>query len=274
MNMVKITVFCVLAAFCLLIWAPPEGASQNYRLKFAIQTWTLRNLSFDQAVDFAVKNKVKYLQLIGAHLNPLSPMAEIQQKKAVLERNGLVCYTFGVNSTSMDKEANRKLFEFARTMGIKVIAVEPKNMNEWDNLEALVKEYDVKLAIHNHGFESTYGNPETVKKILQQRDNRIGVCLDVGWVTAAGFDCAKVFKEYNGRVFDIHLKDKKVEMVDGKKVITDVALGTGNTNLAGLFKELKAENWDGFLALETDQNLKDPTEYVLSAMKFVEEHQP
>src|SRR5438874_1415610 len=83
-------------------------------------------------------------------------------------------------------------------------------------------DFDIQLAIHNHGLTSTYGNPETVKKILNARDKRIGVCLDAGHATGAGFDIAKVFREYDGRVFDIHLKDKKVEKINGKEVILDV----------------------------------------------------
>ena len=165
-------------------------------------------MTFDQVVAFATKHGIKSIQFIKSHLDPTAPAEESLRKKAVLEANGLTAYTFGVNGTSMDKEANRKLFEFAKLMGIKVIIVEPKNLAEWDNLEALVKEYDIKLAIHNHGKGSVYGDPATVQKILAARDRRIGVCLDIGWITAAGFDAAKVFREYGDRVFDMHLKDK------------------------------------------------------------------
>jgi len=143
-------------------------------------------MTFDQVVAFATKHGIKHLQFIKSHLDPTAPAAESLRKKAVLEQNGLVAYTFGVNGTSMDKEANRKLFEFAKLMGIKIIIVEPRNLAEWDNLEALVKEYDIKLAIHNHGKGSAYGDPATVQKILDARDRRIGVCLDIGWITAAG----------------------------------------------------------------------------------------
>src|SRR5436305_12071952 len=125
-------------------------------------------------------------------------------------------------------------------------------MSIWDNLEELVKEYDIKLAIHNHGLGSPYGNPETVKKVLGARDSGIGVCLDVGHVTGAGFDAAKVFHDYDGRVYDIHLKDKKIETANGKQVINDVMIGTGQANYKELFKELHKAKWDGVLAIETD----------------------
>ncbi len=274
MNLMTKCVLAALAMSAILAASSRPGSADRYEARFGVQTWTLRNLDFDQVVDFAVKHKIRYLQMIGKHMDPNAPAEETLRKKAILDKNGLVCYTFGVNATSTDKEKNRKLFEFAKLMQINLIIVEPRDMKEWDNLEELVKEYNIRLAIHNHGLKSTYGNPETVKKVLAQRDPRIGVCLDVGWVTASGFDAAKVFKEYQGRVFDMHLKDKKRANLDGKEVIQDVAIGTGETDIKGLLQELKAESWPGVLALETDQDLKDPTEYVLQAMKFFKEDQP
>src|SRR5690606_7985267 len=98
-----------------------------------------------------------------------------------------------------------------RHCGIEVIVVEPGEALIWDNLEELVREYDIKLAIHNHGTGTTYGNPAVVKHVLAERDARIGVCMDIGWVTAAGFDAAAVLANYGDRVFDMHLKDKRLD---------------------------------------------------------------
>jgi len=252
--------------------------------QLGIQSWTCRNMSFDEVVEFATKHQIKNLQLISKHIDPKGTKEETLRKKAILDSRGLTCYTFGVNGTSLVKEDNRKLFEFAKLMGIKIIIVEPKNMAEWDNLEQLVKEYDIKLAIHNHGTGSVYGDPATVQKILAVRDARIGVCLDVGWVTAAGFDVAKVFREYNGRVFDMHLKDKRLEpaapgaMVTDKQgqkkpagpTILDVEIGTGQANYQGLFAEIKKAKWSGVMAIETDNGefAKDPNRLVAGGVAF------
>lgn len=245
----------------------------GYSPTVGIQSWTLREMDFDQVVEFATKHKIKHLQLIGKHMDPGAPVEETKRKRAILDKHGLVCYTFGVAGTSMKKEENRKLFEFAKLMGIQVIIVEPREMAQWDNLEELVKEYDIKLGIHNHGLQSVYGNPETVKKILNSRDKRIGVCLDVGHVTGAGFDAAKVFREYDGRVFDIHLKDKRIEKADGKDIIVDVFIGSGAANYTGLFEELKKVKWPGVMAIETDNPVyaRMPAEYVSKALQFVAE---
>ena len=268
--MKRILCSLLLAASCLA--AAPAHAF-GYEPKVGIQSWTLRNMDFDQVVEFAKKHKIRNLELIAKHIDPMGPLDEAKRRKAILDKNGLTCYSFGVAGTSMDKEQNRKLFEFAKLMKIKVIIVEPKNMAEWDNLEALVKEYNIKLAVHNHGITTPYGNPATVQKILDSRDKRIGVCLDIGHVTGAGFDAAKVFHDYNGRVYDIHLKDKHVVKKDGKEQILDVEIGTGDANYDGVFAELKKAGWKGVMAIETDNNdfAKSPDDYVSKAIDFVKE---
>ncbi len=266
--------FALLAA--AFVAASPAFAADR-QPTVGLQTWTCRNMTFDGVVEFAKKHGIKQLQMIGNHIDPKGPVEEARRKKAILDANGLTCYTFGVAGTSADKEDNRKLFEFAKLMGIKLIIVEPKNDKAlWDGLEELVKEYDVKLAIHNHGKESVYGTPEKVWSVLKDRDQRIGVCMDIGHITGAGFDAAKAFVDYKGRVYDIHLKDKKVDMIDGKSVITDVEIGTGQSNYKGLFAELKKARWNGVLAIETDNAgfAKEPTQFVQAALKFVKESHP
>jgi L-ribulose-5-phosphate 3-epimerase len=252
--------------------AGAAAAAKGSGPSLGLQTWTCRNMDFDQVVAFATKHQIKYLQLIGKHMDPNAPVEETLRKKAILDQKGLVPYTFGVNATSMDAAKNRKLFEFAKLIGAKLIIVEPKNMAEWDNLEALVKEFDIKLAIHNHGKGTVYGDPATVKKILAERDPRIGVCLDVGWITAAGFDAASTFREYGAnRVFDMHLKDKTVETAaDGKIVATDTEIGKGKANYAGLFAEIKKSGWSGVMAIETDSKAfaEDPNRLVSEAKSF------
>lgn len=129
-----------------------------------------------------------------------------------------MAYSFGVNGTTNDKEKNRKLFEVARLLGAKLIVIEPA-LDNWDSIEPLVKEYDIRVAIYNHGAGTTYGDPNTVKQVLAARDRRIGVCLDVGWATQAGFDVAKVFRDYGDRVYDIHFKDKKMGVKDDRSSV-------------------------------------------------------
>lgn len=262
----------LLLAAALAVASASTALAHEYEV--GIQTWTLRNLNFDQVVEFCVKHKIKHLQLIGSHIDPKGKKEDWEKKKAILEKNGLVAYTFGVNGTSLNKEDNRKLFEFAKFMGMKLIIVEPNDFKILDNLEELAKEYDMRVAIHNHGIKSLYGNPAVVQALLKHRDPRMGVCMDAGWVASGRFDVVKTFKDYGARVFDIHLKDKKVNTTANGDVATDVFIGEGDANIMGLLKALEEAKWNGVIAIETDNNLKDPTEHVSKALKFVEENHP
>ena len=264
----KLTRALASAALVLALIAPSRAAE---RVQLGLQTWTCNQMTFDQVVEFAVKHHVTQLQFIDKQFDPRGTREETLRKKAILDAKGLTCYTFGVSKTSLDQAENRRLFEFAKLIGAKLIVVEPKNPGEWDNLEQLVKEYDIKLAIHNHGTGSVYGNPNTVLGVLAKRDHRIGVCLDVGWVTAAGFDAAKIFRGYGDRVYDIHFKDKRVEKgAGGKDVLLDVEVGTGAANYAGLFAEIKKSGWSGVMAIETDNAAfhADPHRMVETAGAF------
>jgi sugar phosphate isomerase/epimerase len=261
--------FAAILGLCAVLSAAPRAAA--YEPTVGVQTWSLREMDFDQAVEFASKHGFTHLQMFSRHIDPMGSIEETLRKKAILDSKGLKLYTIGVTGTSLNQADNRKIFEFAKLMGIQLIVVEPRDFRILDLLEELVKEYDIKIAIHNHGIKTLYGNPLVVRTLINHRDPRVGVCLDVGWITAAGFDAAKVFKEYQGRVFDIHLKDKKIERTQGDDVYLDVKVGTGHANYTGLFEELKAANWQGILAIETDNGTfaKDPTDFVLSARDFV-----
>lgn len=242
--------------------------------QLGLQTWTLRNMEFDQVVEFAKKHGIRHLQMIGKHMDPKAPAEETLRKKAVLDAAGLRAYTFGVAGTSLDQNENRKLFEFAKTLGIEVIVVEPNDFKILDLLEELVKEYDIKIAIHNHGIRSLYGNPAVVRALLKHRDPRMGVCMDTGWIASTGMDPTKVFQDYAGRVFDIHLKDKRVEKTQGDDVAFDTHIGQGQGRLENLLAELRRTRWPGILAIETDSNdfARNPDEFVAQARAFVTRH--
>src|SRR6266436_2683498 len=114
--MKRLFAFLILACGLIAFGSSHALAADDYELKIGVQTWTLRNLNFDQVVDFCVKHKIIYLELIGNHMDPKAPMEETRRKKEILDKNGLVAYSFGVAGTSLDKEDNRKLFEFAKFM--------------------------------------------------------------------------------------------------------------------------------------------------------------
>lgn len=80
--------------------------------------------------------------------------------KAKLKEAGVSVVAYGVCDIGETEESMRKVFNFARSMGIKTIVTEPAD-DDFTILEKLVKEYDIAIAIHNHPAPSKYNLPET-----------------------------------------------------------------------------------------------------------------
>ena len=177
LNLIRAALVAAFVAGTPLVFAAGAGAKKLTGPELGLQTWTCRNMNFDEVIAFAKKHGITHVQFIDRHFDPFASKEDTLKKKAILDQHGIVPYTFGVSKTTLDKEQNRKLFEFAKLIGAKLIIVEPRDQAMWDGLEELVKEYDIKLAIHNHGRGTVYGDPETVKAILAKRDKRI-VCID------------------------------------------------------------------------------------------------
>lgn len=261
-----------LAILILILILPSIVLADSPRL--GLQTWTLRDWTFEEVVEFATEHDITDLQFMPEQLGLGTSPDEWAIKKKVLDDNDLRAYTIGVTETFLDPAKNREIFEFARAMALELIVIEPPDFRILDLIESLVKEYDIRVAIHNHGISTLYGNPAVLKNLIMHRDPRIGVCLDVGWLATGRFDVARVFHEYDGRVFDIHFKDKLVTGgVDGD-TITPAQIGEGSVDFESLFRALKQSGYGGVLAIETDGNFTDRSAFVMRAKEYFQVNFP
>ena len=75
-------------------------------------------------------------------------------------------------------------------------------------LDRMVKEFGLKLAIHNHGPEDkVWPSPLEVWQAIQPLDERIGVCIDVGHTARCGVDPVQAIRRCAPRLYDVHIKD-------------------------------------------------------------------
>lgn len=221
-------------------------AALNGMPKLGLQVWTCRNQSFEEMVEFTSDHRISRIQIYKTHVDPADSGEVNLAKLKFMQEKGVVPYSMydGANGSA---EQDREVFELARLYGMEFIVLEPKNQNKWPSLLKLSKEYGIKIAVHNHGRGTVYGDADVVKGLLGKYED-LGVCLDVGWATAAGYDAAKLFREYGDRVLDIHFKDKRLE---GEEII-DTMPGEGAVNFQGLFKAIAETDWSGTMAIETD----------------------
>lgn len=243
------------------------------RPELGLQSWTCREMPFDDMVAFAAEQGITRVALYRAHIDPAAPSNVNASKFKVMRAAGIEPYTM-YSAMGRNEDEDRQMFALAKLGGMKFLVVEPRDQSKWSELLATAKRQDLKLAVHNHWLETPYGDPATVHALLDQYPD-LYVCLDIGWVTAAGFDAAEIFRSYGDRVVDLHFKDKTVQVgAEGKNTWVDQLPGEGDVNFAGVFKAIRETGWSGTMAIETDSAdfAKDPRELVQRSINFFNAH--
>jgi sugar phosphate isomerase/epimerase len=203
--------------------------------KLGIQLYSLRGYSKDQALQHASKLGFEQVEFYSGMLATNASDEEIAATKKQVADLGLSISAHGVNRLTRDAAANRKIFEFASKLGIPCITADP-DFDSFDSLDELVREFDIRVAIHNHGPRHRYNKAIDVLRVIEGRDQRIGACADLGHYIRSGQNAPEVIRLLKGRLFGIHLKDF-AEMKDKSK---GVILGKGHLNVEDVFFELQA----------------------------------
>jgi sugar phosphate isomerase/epimerase len=146
------------------------------------------------------------------------------------------------------------MFEYAKHAGIPMMVCAPSH-ETMDQVEALVKEYDIRIAIHNHGPEDRhFPSPESALLAVDGRDYRMGLCVDIGHTTRTGADVVEWIRRSGPRLFDVHVKDLRDLLVSGSQCV----VGEGAMPIVSIFQELKRMNYQGGVMLEYEIDADDP----------------
>ncbi len=234
-------------------WA--AEASSKSPLKLGIQLYSLRGLPTDKALQASKDLGFEQVELFSGMLPINASPEQIAEMKAKVADLGMTISAHGVNPFGKDFAANRKTFEFAKALGIRNISADPEP-ESFANLDELVKEFDIRVAIHNHGPRARYNKAVDVLNAIEGHDERIGACADLGHYIRSGEQPTDVIRQLKGRLYGVHLKDF-AEMKDKTK---GVILGKGHLNVADVFASLIKVGFpaDGALSLEYEENPQDP----------------
>ncbi len=230
-------------------------AAKESGYKLGIQLYSLRGYNVDEALKHAAELGFEQVEFYSGMLAIDSNADDIAAIRKKVSDLGMSISAHGVNRFSKDADANRKLFEFAKALGIPTITADP-DPDSFDSLNQLVKEFDIRVAIHNHGPKHRYNKAVDVLTAVDQYDERIGACADLGHYIRSGQGAVEVIRLLKGRLYGIHLKDF-AEMQDKTH---GVILGEGHLDVEGVFRSLKAVGFpaDGAVSLEYEENPKDP----------------
>lgn len=233
-----------------------EASMKKYGgFPMGIQSYSLRGFGVDGALEKINALELHFVEFFRAHYPPTLNEAKLKEMSAKLKKFDISISAHGVQGFNKNHAANEQFFKFAKAAGIRNISANP-TPDSFDSLDKLVKAYDIRIAIHNHGPGALYDKPADVIKQVKTRDKRIGFCADLGHYIRSGVDPVKVIHEAGDRLFGIHLKD----FAEQKKRTKGVILGKGHLDVKGVFKALKKVKFpaDGALSLEYEENPKDP----------------
>jgi sugar phosphate isomerase/epimerase len=158
----------------------------------------------------------------------------------------------------------RKQFEYAKAAGLPMMVCAPTHEN-MKAVETLVKEYNIRIAIHNHGPEDkNFPTPQSVLEVVRKLDKRCGLCMDIGHSARTGVDVVKTIGEAGDRLFDMHVKDLR----DLMNKDSQCDIGDGAFSFPAIFKQLKKMGYTGCVNLEYEINAKDPMMGMQRSLSF------
>jgi sugar phosphate isomerase/epimerase len=167
-----------------------------------------------------------------------------------------------------DEAAARKIFEFAKALGL--YAVTTESVDALDTIEKLVKEYDIKVAFHDHPKQDNnpgykMWDPNYVMSVIKDRDARIGSGADTGHWVRSGLNPVECLRILKGRIISSHLKDLN-EMSPGAH---DVPFGAGVSDIPAVLTELKSQGFAGNISIEYEYHWENSTPEVGQCIGFV-----
>jgi len=236
-----------------LVHAQGRTQSAAGDLPLGMASYTFRKFPREQALTMTKRLGLTRIAFKSMHLPLETGLEEIKTIAAQVREQGLDLYGCGVVYMKSEAEV-RQGFDYARAAGMKLIIGVP-NHELLDLVEAKVKEYDIRLAIHNHGpGDKLYPTPESVLEKIDKRDPKLGLCIDVGHTQRSGIDPAQAARKAADRLFDVHIKDVSEATAKG----STVEVGRGVIDIPGFLRTLKKIKYTGVLALEYEKDEDDP----------------
>jgi sugar phosphate isomerase/epimerase len=244
------------------------------------QSYTFKDFTAFEAIDKTVEAGGKVIEFFpGQKLSADRPGAKLDHKmsdediaalKAKLGQAGIIAVNYGVVG-GRDEAEWRQIFEFAKKLNLYGVTTE--SVDQLDIIEKLVKEFDIRVGIHEHEQrvnDPSYKvwDPKYVLSVVQDRDSRIGACADTGHWVGSGLDPLESIKLLKGRVMSCHLVDKNVVGRKGHAV----PYGTGVGKIAEILDELKAQGFAGNISIEYEYHWDNSVPDVKQCVEFVRDH--
>ncbi len=242
----------------------PKHPRRSIELKLGLASYSVRKFSLDETLEMMQRLNLKYVKLKSMHLPLDSKPKDIEKAAAKINSAGIRLYGGGVIYMSSEEQVHQA-FDYAKNARLEVIVGVP-SYRLLDLVNKKVQEYDIKLAIHNHGpGDRQYPTPAVVHEKIKDLDRRIGLCNDIGHTKRSGIDPAKSILDFADRTYDVDLKDVSKASPEGESV----EIGRGVIDIPKIIGLLKKIQYRGVMAIEYEKNAGDPIAGLAESVGYV-----
>lgn len=239
------------------------GNPKQRKLKLGLASYTLRKFNVQEVIEVCKRLELAHISLKSFHLPLESSADQIKSVTTLFRQSGIEVYGAGVIYMKTEEEV-KGAFEYAANARLQTIIAVP-NYELLDLTNKLVQQYNIRLAIHNHGPEDKlYPSVNSIYEKIKSLDKRVGFCVDIGHVVRNGEDPAGMIKKYRDRLYDIHMKDVSRAAVDGKPI----ELGRGVIEILAVMKALREIAYQGVVAFEYEKDEDDPVVGLAESVGF------
>jgi sugar phosphate isomerase/epimerase len=240
-----------------------DGAVKGRAFELAVASYTFRKFDLAKTLDMTRRLGLKFIALKDYHLPLNSTPETIAEVVTEVKKSGLELYGGGVIYMNSEAEVNQA-FDYAKAAGMKVIIGVPKPellplVNE------KVRQYDIKVAVHNHGPGKLYPTPDSAYEKIKDLDRRLGLCNDIGHTMRAGIDPSVSVERLADRLLDVHIKDVSAAEEKGKTV----EIGRGVINIPRFLRALVMIGYAGKVAFEYEKDADDPLPGLAESVGYV-----
>ncbi len=238
---------------------PEKGAAAGFTLGLA--GYSLRKFSTDEAIARLKELQITSLSVFKVHVPIQLSTPEVCREMAKKFRDaGMTIAATGVVYLAKDEGLMRRAFECGKAAGLSTMTASyaaPPDRETLQMTERFVREYDIRLAFHNHGPEDPiFPSPYDVWSAVQPYDERLGLCIDIGHSARAGVDPTEAILKCRARLYDLHIKDTLAGA--GEKKDLPVGLGFGRLDLRSVLSALIQVGYTGQVGLEYEVETPDP----------------
>jgi len=248
-------------------------AEETGKIGLGAQSYTFREFDLEQALKQMKELGLKYAEFYSKHIPPDSNEEKLNGILALCKEYGVTPVGFGVSQFTKDHDANKKLFDFGKKIGLKYLSADP-SPDSFDSLDKLCEEYKIAIAIHPHGPSGKgrhrWWSAEIIMKAVKDHNKLIGACLDTGHLLRMAqlgekLDPAEQVRVMGDWNLGVHLKDH-----DNKRK-EDVVFGdpTGSLDVAALFKALREVKFTGAVSIEYEAHKDNPLPDMKKCVEYV-----